>query len=258
MENIVKKNDFIDIEFTGRANEEVFDTTDINEAKKMGIETEVKPIIISIGNGMLLKGFDEDLIDKEIGKKYSLKLSPDNAFGKRNPSMIRVIPIKIFKEKDIYPYPGMTVQLDNHVARILSVSGGRITVDFNNPIAGKDVEYEYKILKKIEDNNDKVNSLQDFFFRTRFEFSIEEKKVIFKKNEIKAFIDIFKDRFKLMTGLDFVVEEKENPNKNELNTSIKPDELNNKENEVNEVIKESIPKENSKDKKKIDKQKTLI
>jgi FKBP-type peptidyl-prolyl cis-trans isomerase 2 len=257
MENIVKKNDFIEIEFTGRANSEVFDTTDINEAKKMGIESDVKPIIISIGNDMLLKGFDNFLVGKEIGKQYKLTLSPENAFGKRNPAMIKIIPIKIFKEKDIYPYQGMTVQLDNHVARILSVSGGRVTVDFNNPIAGKEVEYEFRIIKKIEDNSEKVNSLQDFFFRTRFEYSIEDNKVIFKKNEIKAFIDIFKDRFKEMTGLDFVVEEK-NPDNIAISNIDEKSEKNDSSDELIEEKNEQHSKEPIKHKKTRDKQKSLF
>ena len=206
---LIQKNDFIEIEFTGKANNEIFDTTDKEEAKKIGLEADVKPIIISIGNEMLLKGFDESLEGKEIGEEYSIALKPEKAFGKRNPSMIKTLPIRIFHEKQMNPYPGMTVQLDNYIAKILSVSGGRVSVDFNNPLAGKEITYDFKIKRKIEDEKEKINSLQDFFFRQRFEFEISEndRKVIFKKAEIKPFIDVFKDRFKEITGLDFEVEE---------------------------------------------------
>ena len=64
----VKKNDFVELEFTGKANNEVFDTTDKEEAKKTGLEVDVKPVIISIGNHMLLKSFDEFLEGKEVNK----------------------------------------------------------------------------------------------------------------------------------------------------------------------------------------------
>jgi len=203
----VQKNDFIELEFSGKANGEIFDTTNKEEAKKIGLEADVKPIIISVGNEMLLKGFDEDLEGKEIGKSYSVFLKPEAAFGKRNPLMIKTVPIKVFHDKQINPYPGLSVQMDQYIAKILAVSGGRVSVDFNNPLAGKDITYDYIIKKKIEDDKDKINALQDFFFRSRFDFEIKDKKVIFKKAEIKPFVDVFKPRFQEITGLDFEVEE---------------------------------------------------
>ena len=56
----VKKNDFVEIEFTGKVNGKIFDTTKKEEAKELGLkESEVKPLVISIGNEMVLKGFDD-------------------------------------------------------------------------------------------------------------------------------------------------------------------------------------------------------
>ena len=213
----VKKNDFIEIEFTGSANGEMFDTTKPEEAKKIGIQANVKPVIVSVGNEMLLKGLDELLEGKEINKKYSIKIEPEKAFGKRNPQLIKTIPMKVFQEKNMMPTPGMVFQMDNYMVRILSVSGGRVTADFNNPLAGKQVEYEFKILRKIDDNHEKINALQDFFFRQRFEFKLDEKnkKVIFKDEKIKPVIDMFKQKFKEITDFDFVVEEEKLKGKNE-------------------------------------------
>ncbi len=215
----LKKNDFIEIEFTGKSNNEIFDTTNKEEAKQMGLEIEVKPLIVSIGNEMLLKGFDEFLEEKETGKKYSLHLMPEKAFGPRNPALIKLMPMKLFRERNLNPYPGAVFQFDNTLARVLSVSGGRIIVDFNNPMAGKEIDYEFTIKRKVNDEKEKVNSLQDFFFKQRFDFEIKEddktkdKKVIFKKPEIKILIDVFKERFKSMTRMDFEIEEKKDDKK---------------------------------------------
>ncbi|MDD5193330.1 MAG: peptidylprolyl isomerase [Candidatus Nanoarchaeia archaeon] len=209
-EQTVGFGDFIEIEFTGIANGEIFDTTSKEEAKKIGLEADVKPMIISVGNQMLLQGLDENLDGKEMNKKYSVHLTPDKAFGKRNPDMIKIIPLRVFKEKDMNPYPGMTVQLDNYIAKILSVSGGRVSVDFNNPLAGKEIDYNFSIKRKITDTKEKINALLDFFLRMRFDFDIDEtnKKVIFQKSEIKPFIEMFKDKFKTITGYDFEVNER--------------------------------------------------
>tara|TARA_Y100000310_G_C20697461_1_gene826693 strand:- start:835 stop:1497 length:663 start_codon:yes stop_codon:yes gene_type:complete len=213
-----QKNDFIEIEFTGKSNNEVFDTTNKQEAKKIGIQADVKPIIVSIGNEMILKGLDELLSDKEIGKKYSIKIAPEKAFGKRNPQLIKTIPMKVFKEKNMQPMPGMVFQMDNYMVRILSVSGGRVTADFNNPLAGKEVEYDFKILRKIDEDKEKINALQDFFFRQRFDFNIKDKKVIFNEEKLMPLLQMFNDKFKDLTGFSFEIEVKEKEGKKVDNT----------------------------------------
>jgi FKBP-type peptidyl-prolyl cis-trans isomerase SlyD len=248
----VHKNDFIEIEFTGKANNEIFDTTKKEEAKIMGLEADVKPLIVSIGNQMLLKGFDDYLEGKEINKKYAIHLKPEDAFGKRNPGLIKTIPIKVFHEKQTNPVPGMTFQLDDHIVKILSVSGGRVIADFNNSLAGKEIDYEFTIKRLIDDNFEKVNSLQDFFFKTRLEFEIKGKKIIFKKPEIKPFLEVFKQKFNDMTGLDFEVEEKSKEVKKDNNFSIEEikeiEEVKEEKKEVKKEIKE----------KKQERQKRLI
>ncbi|MBD3252485.1 hypothetical protein GF386_02025 [Candidatus Pacearchaeota archaeon] len=208
----VKKGDFIEIEFKGKYDDKIFDTTDPKEAKEIGIENQdVKPVVVSAGNKMLLKGFDKSLEGKEIGKSYNIHLTPDKAFGSRNPDLIKTLSIRIFKEKNMNPVAGMTVELDNNLAKILSVSGGRVIVDFNNPLAGKEIDYEFKVKRKITDDNEKINSLQDFFFRQRFEFSIKNKKVMFKDKKLKPVIGMFKEKFQEILGfeIDFAEESKE-------------------------------------------------
>ncbi len=214
----VQKNDFVEIEFTGLANNEIFDTTSKEEAKKMGLDANVKPIKISIGNEMILKSFDEYLAGKELNKKYSLVLSPEKAFGKRQPSMIKTMPIKVFLEKNMHPVPGMTIQLDQYVAKILSVSGGRVIIDFNNPLAGKEITYNFEIKNRINDEKEKINSLQEFFFRDKFDFEINDKKIIFKnkkpdekdplgEKKLSFLIEVFKQKFNDILGLDIEIAE---------------------------------------------------
>jgi FKBP-type peptidyl-prolyl cis-trans isomerase 2 len=197
----------------------------------MNLEADVKPVVVSVGNGMLLEGFDKALEDKEIGKDYSIHLSVDDGFGPRNPQLIRMIPMRIFREKNMNPMPGMTLQMDNQIAKVISVSGGRVMVDFNNPLAGKELDYKFKILKKVEDDSEKVNALQDFFFKQRFEFSMEGKKVIFKDEKIKPLIDMMKDKLKEIGGFEFgfaekkVKEEKSSKSEENLEKNSKADDI---------------------------------
>ena len=220
----INKNDFVEIEFTARdSNNNIFDTTNKEEAKQIGLQNPefIKPLIVSVGNQMLLKGLDEELEGKELNKEYFINLSPEKAFGKRNPSLIKIYSLNHFTKQNINPHPGLTLQLDNVIARVISVSGGRVTIDFNNPLAGKSISYNFKITKKIEDDKEKINALQDFFFRKRFQFNINNnsKKVIFK-DEI-PFLDILKDKFKEMSGFDFEVEKPTKKEKKEESKEIK-------------------------------------
>lgn len=200
----LSKSDFIEIEFTGRfaENEEVFDTNILSDAKSAGLDIkEVKPFILSIGHKMLPPGFDNDLQGKEEGKEYNIKLSPEEAFGKRQSNLVKMIPTKHFHEQKIDPVKGMQLSLDGQIVRILSNSSGRTLVDFNNPLAGKNVTYKYKILRKITDNKEKIDSLQEFFFRKKFDFDIKEDNVIFKiESKLEPYLKLFSDKIHEMTG----------------------------------------------------------
>lgn len=203
-----KKNDFVEIEFVGLANREIFDTNIKKEAEKMGLQIETKPLIVCIGQGMLVKGFDKALEGKEIGKKYKIEISPDEGFGTRNPSLIKTIPLSAFKQKDVQPAPGLMLDLDGMLTKVLTVSGGRVIVDFNTPLAGKDIEYEFTIKRKITDEKEKINSLQDFFFKKRFGFSVRDKKIIFNK-EAEPLLKIFAEKFGEILGKEVEVEKGE-------------------------------------------------
>ena len=200
----IKKYDFVEIEFTGKIKEtgEIFDTTIQKDAEKANLKIkELKPFILSVGNKMLPSGFDAEIEGKEIGKKYTLNLSPEKAFGKRQKELIKMIPTKLFHEQKINPQRGMQLNLDGQLTRILSNSGGRTLIDFNSPLAGKEITYEYKILREVTDEKEKINAMQDFLFRKRFEFEIKDNKIIFKlEKAFEPFIKMFAEKLKEIFG----------------------------------------------------------
>jgi len=218
---LTKKNDFVEIEFTGKANGEIFDTTSKEKAKEINPEMQVKPLTVCIGQEMVVKGFDAALADKEIGKKYNINLEAKDAFGKRNPGLIKTIPVRVFREQNINPVPGLMLNLDGMIAKILSISGGRIMTDFNNPLAGKDIEYEFTITKKVNDEKDKVDSLQEFFFKKKFEFTIEEKRIVFQA-EAEPFVQLFGKKLNEILGKEIEVKaKKDNKKEKEQTSSVK-------------------------------------
>lgn len=216
-----KKNDFVEIEYTGYANGDVFDTNIKEKAKEINLEIEIRPLIVCIGQGMVVEGFDKQLEDKEIGKKYKIEIEPEEGFGKRNPSLIKTIPLSAFREQNMNPVPGMMLNMDGMIAKILSVSGGRVITDFNNPLSGKDIEYEFTVKKIVEDDEEKVNSLQDFFFKKKFKFKVQDKKIIFE-SQAQPFVKIMGKKLGEILGKEIDFEkQKEKAEKKDKETEEK-------------------------------------
>ena len=158
---------------------------------------------------MFLEGLDKFLIGKpEEPAKYEIELQPEEAFGKRNPSLIQRIPLKIFHEKKLSPAPGVFFNFDGKEGKILAVSGGRVMVDFNHALAGKDLVYNIKILRKVDDINEKINAFNEFFFRKDFKFEIKDKKIIMEvEKPLAKLAEMFKDKFKEVFDLELEVKE---------------------------------------------------
>ena len=205
-----EKNDFIEVDFIGKDKEgQIFDTTLKDEAKKIGLEIEAKPIVICLGQSMILPAIDEFLIGKEIGN-YTLELKPEKAFGERKKEMIKIMPISAFKNANTPIQRGVVFSFDGILGKVSAVSGGRVIVDFNNPVAGKEIVYELKVKREIENIEDKIKALMNFFFRREFKFKIEEKKLTIEaeKNLMKI-IEMFKEKFGEILSLELEVKEVE-------------------------------------------------
>ena len=215
----LQKKDFIEIEFSAKTREgEIFDSNIKEDLEKLhsghNHSIETKPFIFCLGQGMFLSGVEDFLMGKEIGK-YDVKLSPEKAFGNRNADLIQMMPIKIFAQQKITPIPGTMFNFDGKIGKILTASGGRVMVDFNNPLAGKNVEYSVKVLRKVEDINEKAKAFIDFLFKREFKFEIENKKIILEvEKPLAKFVEMFKDKFKEILDLNLeikeILEKKEN------------------------------------------------
>ena len=159
----IKKGDFIQINYTAKEKdtEKIVDTTNENLAKDNKIYQEnakYGPVTICLGFNDVIKGIDEFLIGKSEGD-YKISLEPEKAFGKKIADLIKLMPLSMFNSSNIKPSPGLQLDLDGMLCTIRSVSGGRVLVDFNHPLAGKPMDYEIKVDKMIKETKDKINSL---------------------------------------------------------------------------------------------------
>jgi FKBP-type peptidyl-prolyl cis-trans isomerase SlyD len=173
----IQKSDFIKLNYTGRFEDNrVFDTTDEEIAKKVGI-FDTRGLyggdIIVVGAGHTIVGLDEDFEGKEVGYTGKIVISPEKAFGPSNSKLIETISITKLEDRKVHP--GMTVKVDGREGVVSRVIGRRVTVDFNSPLAGKTVVYEYTIEKVIETETERIKGLLALYTGMRdIEISIDD------------------------------------------------------------------------------------
>ncbi|AMM54716.1 FKBP-type peptidyl-prolyl cis-trans isomerase [Pyrococcus kukulkanii] len=165
----VEKGDVIRLHYIGKVKEtgEIFDTTYEDVAKDAGIYNPkgvYGPVPIAVGAGHVISGLDKRLIGLEVGKKYTIEVPPEEGFGVRDPRLIKVFTLGQFRKQGIVPFPGLEIEVTTDdgrklKGRVLTVSGGRVRVDFNHPLAGKTLVYEVEIVEKVEDPIEKIKAL---------------------------------------------------------------------------------------------------
>lgn len=161
---LTKEKNFVEISYIGRIKEtnQIFDLTDENLAKKENIYNPNALYgnkIICLGEKHILEELDKQLIGKEINKDYKIELTAEQAFGKKNPDLVRVVPTITLQKQRINPFPGLQINASGLLGTIRAVSGGRTTIDFNHPLASKNLVYEIKIERIVDKDDEKLQAL---------------------------------------------------------------------------------------------------
>ncbi|MEK6840590.1 MAG: FKBP-type peptidyl-prolyl cis-trans isomerase [Nanoarchaeota archaeon] len=211
----LNRKDFIEIEFTGKVKGgEVFDSNTRENLEKMheghNHPIEAKPFIFCLGEHMFLDAVDEFFIGKpDKPETYEIELKPEQAFGKRDPALVKMIPLRVFKEHGTNPVPGTMLNFDGRIGKSLTVSGGRVMIDFNNPLAGKTVIYNIAVKRKIADINEKISAVNEFLFKRDFKFTVDGKKLLIKiekkEKDMKKIMEMFTEKFKEILDMDLEV-----------------------------------------------------
>lgn len=177
----MKVGDVVYIDYVGRIKDtnEIFDLTNEEIAKKEGIynpNVTYKPIPVVVGFGFVIKGLDEALQEMNVGEEKVIEISPEKAFGKRDENLVKTFNLSDFKKQDVDVKVGEYVSINGILGKVISISGGRVMIDFNHPLAGKTLVYNVKIVKKVEDEIEKVKAMLEFYFKDVSKFDVKEDK----------------------------------------------------------------------------------
>ncbi len=160
----MNNGDFVKIDFELRAGEDKkLYVTNVEEvARANDIYSEEKRYGDSygiVGTDSFLKKVNESLLSAEIGKEYEIEIPPEEAYGVRDPKNIRIHTVREFQRQNVEPEVGKDVFLGGRQGRIISVTPGRVMVDYNNRFAGRTIYYKYKVLEVLEKVEDKVKAI---------------------------------------------------------------------------------------------------
>ncbi|WP_227130809.1 FKBP-type peptidyl-prolyl cis-trans isomerase [Halorubellus salinus] len=176
----VQDGDFVKLAYTARTveNDQLVDTTDPEVAEEEGIDQEGQefaPRTIVLGEGHIFDSVEDDVRGKEVGDTGTVVVPAAEAFGEYDEDDVRTLSAEKIPEDD--RHPGAQVQIDGEEGFVNTIIGGRARVDFNHPLAGDDVEYDYEIVDVVTDEVEKASGLFEMFFDIAPEMHIETDEV---------------------------------------------------------------------------------
>ena len=140
MKEVVKKGDKVNVYYEGT----------LTDGKVFDKSQEGKPLEFTVGAGKVIKGFDKGVEGMKLNEEKTIKIKAEDAYGKRDETMIRKIPKTVFppdfkfkkdmqiglKDQSGQPFPATVVDFDDK----------DVTVDLNFFLAGKDLVFKVKIV----------------------------------------------------------------------------------------------------------------
>lgn len=149
-----------------------------NENCVVGIEYEVKeagttevvdsnkgaaPLEFIIGKGQIIPGLENALIGMSQGESGDIMVSAADAYGEVNPEAVQTLPIEQFAGVDLVE--GMTLYGQGENGQqvqvvVKSFDDKEVNVDFNHPMAGKDLMFSVTVVSAREATADEITSGQ--------------------------------------------------------------------------------------------------
>ena len=125
---------------------------EVRDSRGEVVERGQEPLVyLHGGHGGLFPKVEAALADKAAGDRLLVGLAPEDAFGPRDPRLLRTEPRSRFKAK---VKAGMRLKAeagpegDTHpmTFRVVKVGENEVTLDGNHPLAGQTIEFRCTVL----------------------------------------------------------------------------------------------------------------
>ncbi|KAA9134157.1 peptidylprolyl isomerase [Marinihelvus fidelis] len=135
-----KAGDTVKIHYTGTLDDGTqFDSSDGRD-----------PLEFEVGSGQVIAGFDKAVEGMAVGDEKTINIPSEEAYGPRHDQMIQDVPKEALPD-GLEPEIGMTLQARNQGGQplnltVTAIGDDTITVDGNHPLAGKDLNFDLKLV----------------------------------------------------------------------------------------------------------------
>jgi FKBP-type peptidyl-prolyl cis-trans isomerase SlpA len=135
----IKNGDNVSVHYTGKLEDgSVFDTS-LAEGRE--------PLTVTLGQGQLIPGFENGLIDMTTGEIKTIEIEPENAYGDVNPQLMSEIPLSQVPEG---VKMGDMLQGQNQFGPVSvvvkEVKEETVVLDMNHPLAGKKLIFDLEVV----------------------------------------------------------------------------------------------------------------
>lgn len=136
----VKSGDTVKVHYHGKLTDgTTFDTSEGRD-----------PLEFKVGEGQVIKGFDDALADMKVGDKKTVEIPVDQAYGQRNDNMVMEYPKSDFPA-DMTPEVGLQLHMSDNSGNtfpvvITEVKEEAVMLDANHPLAGKDLIFDIELV----------------------------------------------------------------------------------------------------------------
>ena len=121
-----------------------------------------QPLTFICGQGQTLEYFEMNLLEKAAGDAFDFKIPAANAYGLVNEDMIVDLPKDIFKDVEAEEMtvgnvlPMMDSLGRRLQGRIVEISEDEVRMDFNHPLAGKDLYFKGKVIAERDATDEEL------------------------------------------------------------------------------------------------------
>jgi|LakMenE01Jun11ns_1017448.scaffolds.fasta_scaffold9158817_1 FKBP-type peptidyl-prolyl cis-trans isomerase 2 len=135
----ITNSDTVVVHYTGRLEDGTIFDSSLNEGRE--------PLNVTLGQGQLIKGFENGLVDMTEGEKKTIEIEPSDAYGDVNETLIsEVNKTQVPEGIEVgQMLQGMGPMGPINVT-VVEVGESTIKVDANHPLAGKKLIFDLEVV----------------------------------------------------------------------------------------------------------------
>lgn len=135
----IQTGDTVIVNYTGRLEDGTIFDSSLNEGRE--------PLTSTLGQGQLIPGFENGLMDMIVGETKTIEIEPEQAYGNYIPEMVTTVGKNQVPESIQL---GETLQGNTPngpvVVKVVEIGDTTVTLDANHPLAGKKLIFDLEVM----------------------------------------------------------------------------------------------------------------